>query len=283
MTELKSRNPLKDRLTRGLKTSSKDAASSSSKGEEEIKDGNDQSLNSISTTKNGIQTGLLSRWKSMSLSEQRECEERVFKSKAKIDKESQLTVIANDRDGYTSLSREEQKISFKDFQITKYNREHLSRLNRWDPSVHTEAAVLYGDVGTGKSSVCKALINKWASAQYRCFFIGAGVLIERIKKAIDDKEDSVDLQVNRFMTYDMLVIDDLGTEKATEWAYSQLFDIYDGRCRHGRHTFFTSNLKEEQMISRYGGRIFDRLVSSSRMFHMAGPSFRKALNNKDSW
>ena len=100
---------------------------------------------------------------------------------------------------------------------------------------------------------------------------------------MDSKETSVEYQVDKFIAYDLLVLDDLGTEKSTEWAYEKLFSIFDTRILLGKHTFFTTNLTLKELMDQYGARIVDRIRSNCRTFSMQGRSFRAMMNNNNEW
>lgn len=193
-------------------------------------------------------------------------------------------ISAAERDGFTSLSRQDQdKHQFAKLIVIDQNRDVLRQLEVWDPKSSKKGIFLFGSVGTGKSALCKCLINKWASMTYRCKFIGVGTLMETIKSAIDLKESSVQHEMDKFIAYDLLVLDDLGTENGTDWTYEKLFAIMDNRINAGRHTFFTSNFTLPKFLEKYGIRITDRIKANCRTFSMVGKSFRELLNNNDEW
>ena len=62
--------------------------------------------------------------------------------------------------------------------------------------------------------------------------------------------------------YDLLIIDDLGVERNTEYALEQMFSIVDSRYRSGKPLIVTTNLKLDEM--KYPpdlahARIYDRI------------------------
>lgn len=114
--------------------------------------------------------------------------------------------------------------------------------------------LFYGDVGTGKSFLAccigNALIKK-----------GVPVLITNLSKLVENR-----IQANKGLAaaielreYDLLILDDLGIENATQTAYN----IIDEWYRTGRPLIVTTNLKPQDLknakeIERR--RIFDRVV-----------------------
>ncbi len=219
----------------------------------------------------------------MTPDERLESERRATESREKEMDVSLTQLQERARDGFTSLSREDQKYTFEALTIIDQNRQIIGDMVRWDPTKTNKGALFFGAVGTGKSHLCKCAINRWASERYRCKFTDIPSVLQKLKDAIDSKDTTVQFQVDKFITYDLLVLDDLGTEKSTEWAYEKLFSIFDTRMRLGKHTFFTTNLTLKEMQTQYGPRIVDRIRSNCRVFPMMGKSFRMMMNNNDEW
>jgi len=65
-------------------------------------------------------------------------------------------------------------------------------------------------------------------------------LLDRIRRSLWEEKQQAQL-VGMLRTVDLLVIDDIGAEKATEWVQATLYSIIDHR--YGRKdTVFTTNL-----------------------------------------
>jgi DNA replication protein DnaC len=77
------------------------------------------------------------------------------------------------------------------------------------------------------------------------------------------------------MAADLLVLDDLGRESDSEWTRQQLHSILDARLANGRRTVVTTNLRDEQMESRYGAPLVDRLVDDAVIVEVRGESRRR--------
>lgn len=85
-------------------------------------------------------------------------------------------------------------------------------------------------------------------------------------------------EVDRFVedacSVDMLVLDDLGAERIKgsyldDWAASQLDLIVDGRYRNERPVFFTTTLGRDDLIVKYGARLFSRLCGENDLIELA--------------
>lgn len=85
----------------------------------------------------------------------------------------------------------------------------------------------------------------------------------------------VDRFVAQAIEIEALVLDDVGAERLKgsyfeDWSASQLDLIIDARHRADRPTWFTTTLAREELIARYGARLFSRLVGQNPLVEM-GP------------
>ena len=118
----------------------------------------------------------------MSPLEREETERRALES-IKIGIES--TIRDKDRRSYTSLLESDWRVNFEGLKVIDQNRKSFERLRKWSPEMK-KGVVLYGPVGTGKSTACKAMINQFASPNYRCLFINIADAMQALKDTIDD-------------------------------------------------------------------------------------------------
>ena len=107
--------------------------------------------------------------------------------------------------------------------------------------------------------------------------------MQKLKDSIDQKGVSISDVMERFISPDLLVLDDLGAEKSSEWAIEKLFLIFEKRVALSKHTFFTTNLSSEDINSVYGPRIVDRLIEFCSWVKFEGTSFRKKMFENEIW
>ncbi len=175
---------------------------------------------------------------------------------------------------YTSLLEKDWPVTFESLKIIPQNAEQVRRIQNWNPEL-SKGVVLYGSVGTGKSTLCKAVVNRFASQSYRCLFISVADAMQRLKDTMDRKDTTLGAEQEKLITPNLLLLDDLGAEKASEWAVEKIFLIFEKRAALKKHTFFTTNLTPDQIGDVYKERIRDRMVEHCSWVHFQGDSFRK--------
>ena len=84
-----------------------------------------------------------------------------------------------------------------------------------------------------------------------------------------------DADVRRCESCDLLILDDLGTEMATGFVQSALYQLVNGRLLAGKSTIISTNLTPAQIESRYGAAIWSRLQGEYTVLPFAGEDIRR--------
>jgi DNA replication protein DnaC len=100
----------------------------------------------------------------------------------------------------------------------------------------------HGDVGTGKTSLA-LLVSKAAGDAGRTVAVySVPLLLAEIKNTYDrDSTESYMQLFRRLCSVDLLVLDDLGAEKQTEWVLEQLYSLVNERWQNQRAIVVTTN------------------------------------------
>lgn len=146
--------------------------------------------------------------------------------------------------------------------------------NRWLPEAQREtllagldAALAYaeepagwlyihGPVGSGKSHLAAAIANERVRRGAATAYATAAGLITFLKAGFAD--GSADRRLLALQQADLLVIDDLGTQRtaqAGEWAFEQFYELLNSRYLHERPTVLTSNLPPDHLEERLRDRV----------------------------
>jgi DNA replication protein DnaC len=73
---------------------------------------------------------------------------------------------------------------------------------------------------------------------------------------------------------DLLVIDDLGAERATDFVREELDRIVDWRYRDRKPIAVATNLEDREIVEKYGWRAISRWTESCVRVRMEGPDYR---------
>lgn len=139
--------------------------------------------------------------------------------------------------------------------------------------------LLWGDVGTGKSYMAAAIANRVIDRGYSALLTDIGSIVSVMESSFDDRRKNLD----RILRYDLLVIDDLGAQRGTEYMMEHVYSVIDGRYRSGRPMVITTNFNAEEIKegreSERWGRIFDRILECCYPVEFKGKSRRRAKAN----
>ena len=83
--------------------------------------------------------------------------------------------------------------------------------------------------------------------------------------------------MTRCTDWDLLILDDLGQEKASEWVTEFIYAIFEARTGEGaggKRTIITTNLASALISQRYGSAVLDRIEHNAAIAKFEGKSKR---------
>ncbi|MGE5636792.1 MAG: ATP-binding protein [Nocardioidaceae bacterium] len=100
----------------------------------------------------------------------------------------------------------------------------------------------HGDVGTGKTSLAMLVARAALEAGRTTAIYSVPLLLATIRRTYDEgAEDSYMSLFRRLASVDLLVLDDLGAERPTEWVLEQLYALVNERWQDSRSIVITTN------------------------------------------
>lgn len=130
---------------------------------------------------------------------------------------------------------------------------------------------LYGGTGCGKTHLAVATLQEWVKHSGGMFFTLPN-LLSLLRDNIRNKEQ-LDKIMDNVLSTELLVIDDMGTEKFSDWVGERMFQIINDRIINRRKLIITSNFSMEQLEARMeeqGGRIMSRIAGMCTVFKVTG-------------
>ena len=147
-----------------------------------------------------------------------------------------------------------------------------------DFSKETETGYcIYGRPGNGKSHLAAALVNRVIQRGYTAVFIEVPDLFSQIK-ATYGGEGSEDKIMRSLAVCNLLVLDDAGAEKPTDWVQEKFYQIINARYKNHLPVVITTNTKDmaglEDII---GFRAYDRVLEMCEPLKNNGESYRRNI------
>ena len=135
--------------------------------------------------------------------------------------------------------------------------------------------LLFGDVGTGKSFAAGCIANALLDQDVPVLMTNFPTILSRLSGMFGEDKTAF---LDSLGEYDLLIIDDLGVERNTEYATEQMFSIVDSRYRSGKPLIVTTNLKLDELKhppDLAHARIYDRILERCAPILFAGKNFRE--------
>ncbi len=167
---------------------------------------------------------------------------------------------------------------FDSFKTNKENERNLKLCKRYATAFDkmmekAQGLLMWGDVGTGKSFAAACIANYLLDHKTSVIMTSFVKILEIIDKDRDE-ESAIIARLGRAK---LVIFDDLGAERSTDYAIEKVYNIIDSRYRSGLPMILTTNLTLDAMQNetdvRYK-RIFDRIFETCYPMQFTGLSWR---------
>ncbi len=152
--------------------------------------------------------------------------------------------------------------------------------------------ILIGPWGSGKTrlsvSILRARVDRWLDAYpvevattddgidtrppFRSRFEGVPQLLDAIRRGFEFEGEADPLPA--LLRAPMLVLDDLGREKATDWVLERLYVLVDTRYGANLPTVMTTNYSLEDLAKRDYGAVVSRLTEGGKVVRLTADDQR---------
>ena len=134
--------------------------------------------------------------------------------------------------------------------------------------------ILWGSGGTGKSYLAGCIANALMEKEVAVCMTNFATILNDLAASFDGRNE----YISRLCSYPLLILDDFGMERGTEYGLEQVYSVIDSRYRSGKPLIATTNLTLEELQHPQDtphARIYDRLTSMCAPVRFTGSNFRK--------
>ena len=192
----------------------------------------------------------------------------------------------------SNLKKVLEKENFDHFSLDYYSREYNPALKKSnydymkiveeecrEYGTHfrpgAQSLLFTGTTGVGKTFLSHCIAREVLDRGFSVLYVTAVELFDTLSRHLRYDRGSADGQDAEYlMTCDLLIIDDLGSEMATQYTISELFYCLNERLSAGRSMIISTNLKVNDLREVYTERIASRLINGFEIFPLYGRDIR---------
>lgn len=149
-----------------------------------------------------------------------------------------------------------------------------------------QGLLIMGNVGVGKTHLAVSIVRLLRDKGFSCLFYEFGSLLKEIRDSYDPNTQSSELNIlNPVLSVEILVLDELGASKPTDWVRDTLYHIINSRYNQNKVTIFTTNFLDTRidptldvLEDRVGVSIRSRLHQMCRTVVIKGDDFRETFD-----
>lgn len=152
-------------------------------------------------------------------------------------------------------------------------------VDNWEQAKRENVGLMFwGNTGNGKTYTAACIANALLDRRVPVLITSIPKLLMELSGI--DTEAKIEY-INSLSRFDLVVIDDFGTERNTSYATELVYTIIDTRYKSGKPLIVTTNLTEKDIENPEGidsKRIYDRLEDMCVKVNFEGKSVRPKVN-----
>ena len=187
---------------------------------------------------------------------------------------------------------------------TAHHTASLKMAKRWTetfvneyPGASEKGLLLTGSTGVGKTHLAVAALKELIKRGHAGLFCDYRELLKEIQASYNPASESTEMKIlEPIRTVEILVLDDLGASKPSDWVRDIVGIVLNARYNENRTTLITTNflenpstegeptrlggkliapIREDSLEQRIGTRMRSRLYEMCRTVEIAAPDFRR--------
>ena len=205
------------------------------------------------------------------------CEqERIDREAAEQEAHRHRQAVADlKRRGFTDPAMQDWTFANDNGKCQQMKHAHFY-VEHW-PTMQAEniGYLLWGGVGTGKSYFAGCIANALMEQEVAVRMTNFALILNDLTASFEGRNE----YIARLCRAPLLILDDFGMERGTEYGLEQVYNVIDSRYRSRRPLIVTTNLSIQDLQHPQDtahARIYDRLLEMCAPIRFSGENFRKA-------
>lgn len=166
----------------------------------------------------------------------------------------------------------------KNAEITNVAKNYVKKFDYMKKN--GRGLLLYGGVGTGKTFIASCIANALIDECIPCMVTNISRIVNQLSGMFEGKQAYID----SLSKYSLLVIDDFGMERSTDYVNEIVYNVIDTRYRSGLPLIVTTNLSDDDMKNTEDlakKRIYSRILEMCFPVSVGGTDRRKDTSYGD--
>ena len=175
----------------------------------------------------------------------------------------------------SKMSKRNLNYKFENFEVNSNNKKVYHSLKEYSEklsnSVERKGLILVGNNGVGKTHLACSIANELIKNGIPIIYGTLINLLAELKNTYDVDNNISEMEIIKlYEKVDLLIIDDLGKEKPSEWGLEKLFTIINSRYENNLPVIITTNYDQNSLINRISinGEIETAKSIISRLYKM---------------
>ena len=175
----------------------------------------------------------------------------------------------------SKMSKRNLNYKFDNFEVNSNNKKVYQSLKNYNEKlvneVERKGLILVGNNGVGKTHLACSIANELIKNGIPIIYGTLINLLAELKNSYDIDNNISEMEIIKlYEKVNLLIIDDLGKEKPSEWGLEKLFTIINSRYENNLPVIITTNYNQNSLIDRLSinGEIETAKSIISRLYEM---------------
>ncbi len=175
----------------------------------------------------------------------------------------------------SKMSKRNLSYKFDNFELNTSNKKVFNNLKNYSEKlvngIEKKGLILVGNNGVGKTHLACSIANKLIENGIPVIYGTLINLLAELRNSYDTDNDISEMEIIKlYENVALLIIDDLGKEKPSEWGLEKLFTIINSRYENNLPVIITTNYNQNSLVERLSlnGEIETAKSIISRLYEM---------------